>query len=162
MKKVKMEKYGNDDVKLVYKFILLLVIVIIVGVGFYFLTDKVVKKSETPSNEIEINYNNATVGTILNRPYNEYMVLLYDSEKSEAAYYGTLLSKFTSNSEDKIYFVDLSLKENKEYVKETSNKNFESIDEAAFSGPTLLKIKDGKVVNFLETKEEIKNVLSVD
>lgn len=160
--KIKNEKYENDDVKLIKKLIIILVVVVIVVLGFYFLTDRVVKKQDVQNSEIEINYDNATVGTILNRPYDEYMVLLYDSEKSEAAFYGTLLSKFTSSGDEKIYFVDLSLKGNKEYVKEESNKKFAKIDEAAFSGPTLLKIKNGKVVSFLETKEEIKDELKVE
>lgn len=160
--KVRIEKYENDDVKLVKKLILILIIVVIVSVGFYFLTDKVVKKNEVEPETVEINYDNATVGTILNRPYEEYMVLLYDSEKSEAAYYSTLLSKFTKGSDDKLYFVDLSLKGNKEYVKNESNKKFTKIEEAAFAGPTLLKIKNGKVVSFLDKKDEIKKALTLE
>jgi len=159
--KIKMEKFENDDVKLVKKLIIILIVVVIVVLGFYFLTDKVVNKEETATDKtIEINYDNATVGTILNRPYDEYMVLLYDSEKSEAAYYSTLLNNYSSD--DKIYYVDLSLKSNKEYVKKKSNKKFTKVEDAAFVGPTLLKIKDGKVVGFLENKDEIKETLKIE
>ena len=159
--KVKREKIENEDVKLIKKLVIILIVVIVFVLGFYFLTDKVVEKNETPNADVEINYSTATVGTILNRPYDEYMVLLYDSEESEAAYYSTLLSKYTSSSKDKVYFVDLSLRGNKEYVKDKSNKKFTKIEDAAFVGPTLLKIKDGKVVDFLESKEAIKEVLSL-
>lgn len=156
--KVKMEKYENDDVKLVKKLIVILIVVVLVAVGFYFLTDKVVMKEETEDKQVEINYDNATIGTILNRPYDEYLVLLYNSEESEAAYYSTLLSNY--DGESKIYFVDLSLKSSEDYIGEKSSGVFKSIKDAKFSGPTLLEIKDGKVSSFLETKEEIKKALS--
>lgn len=159
--RIKKEKYETDDIKLVKKLIVILIIVVIVVTGFYFLTDRVVENKEKEKETVEINYDNATVGTILNRPYDEYMVLLYDSEKSEAAYYSTLLSKFTSTSDKKIYFVDLSLNSNSKYVKDESNKDFKNINDIAFAGPTLLKIKNGKVISFLENKNEIKEVLTI-
>lgn len=157
--KVKMEKYENDDVKLIKNLIIIFIVVVFVLVGFYFLTDKVVMKdTETEEKQVEINYDNATVGTILNRPYDKYFVLLYNSEESEAAYYGTLLANY--DGDDKIYFVDLSLKTNELYVNEKSSGVFKNIKDAKFSGPTLLEIEDGKVIKFLETKEEIKKSLS--
>ncbi|MBO7246930.1 MAG: hypothetical protein J6V02_01105, partial [Bacteroidaceae bacterium] len=107
--------------------------------------------------KIEINYDVATVGTILNRPYDEYLVLLYNSKESEAAYYSTLLANYTGDK--KVYFVDLSLKTNEAYVGEKASGKFSEVKEAKFSGPTLLDIKNGKVEKFLESKEEIKNAL---
>jgi len=156
--KVKMEKYENDDVKLVKKLIVILVVVILVAIGFYFLTDKVVMKdNNTEETKVEINYDNATMGTILNRPYDEYFVLIYNSEESEAAYYGTLLNNYSGDN--KVYFVDLALKSSENYISEKSSGIFKDIKDAKFSGPTLLEIKDGKVKSFLESKEDIKELL---
>lgn len=155
-KKININNIENDDVKLIKKLIIILLVVVIVVVGFYFLTDKVVKPAEEEKMTVEVNYEVATVGTILNRPYDEYFVLLYDSTDVEATYYSTLLSNFKSSSDEKIYYVDLSLKENSKYVGEKSNKDLTSASDATFAGPTLLKIKNGKVVSYLENRDEIK------
>lgn len=162
-KKLKVSVSQNDDVRLIRNLIIILVIVVLVAVGFYFLTDKFVepaKKEETPS--VDINYDIATVGTMFNRPYDDYYVLLYDSESLEAAFYNTLYSRYNSADKKKIYFVDLGLKENNSYVKDSSNKNLTSASDASFVGPTLVSIKNGKVIKFLETKEEIKSELSYE
>lgn len=158
-KKIKMEKYENDDIKLIKKLLLILLIIVLVILGLYVFTDKVVmEKQETNVNEVEFDYDTATIGTILNRPYDEYMVLLYNSKEDNATYYSTLLAKYTGD--EKLYFVDLSLKSSEKYISDTSSGIFISINDAKFSGPTLLKIKNGKVIKFLETKEEIKENLS--
>ena len=142
--------------------IIILIVVVIVAVGFYFLTDKFVEpvKEEAPS--VNIDYDIATVGTMFNRPYDEYYVLLYDSESLEAAYYNTLFSRYSTANKNKIYYVDLSLKENSKYVKDSSNKNLTSASDASFVGPTLVSIKNGKITKYLETKEDIKAELDYE
>jgi len=157
-KKLKIEKYDNEEVNMVKKLIVILIVVVLFVLGFYFLTDKVVVKEKQDEVKTEINYDNATVGTILNRPYDEYLVLLYNSKESEAAYYGTLLANYSGDK--KVYFVDLSLKSNEAYIGEKSSGKFSKVEDAKFSGPTLLEINDGKVKTFLETKEEIKKALN--
>ena len=161
-KKLKISTSQNDDVKLIRNLIIILVVVVLIAGGFYFLTDKLVepKKVETP--KPEINYEVATVGTMFNRPYDEYLVLLYDSTSVEAAYYNTLFSRYNTSGEDKIYFIDFNLKENSNYVKESSNKNLTSASDAQFAGPTLVRIKNGKVTKYLDTKEEIKKELEIE
>jgi len=157
-KKLKIEKYDNEEVNMVKKLIVILIVVVLFVLGFYFLTDKVVVKEKQDEVKTEINYDNATVGTILNRPYDEYLVLLYNSKESEAAYYCTLLANYSGDK--KVYFVDLSLKSNEAYIGEKSSGKFSKVEDAKFSGPTLLEINDGKVKTFLETKEEIKKALN--
>lgn len=156
--KLKIEKHDSEEVNMVKKLIVILIVVALFIVGFYFLTNKVVEKRQQEENDtVEINYDNITVGTILNRPYDEYLVLLYNSQESEAAYYGTLLANYSKD--EKLYFVDLSLKTNEKYVGEKSSGKFTEIKDAKFSGPTLLRIKNGKVEKFLEIKDEIKDAL---
>jgi len=156
--KIKMEKHVSEEVNMVKNSIIILIVVALFIVGFFFLTDRVVKNRQVEQPDtVEINYDNITVGTILNRPYDEYLVLLYNSQESEATYYGTLLANYSKD--EKLYFVDLSLKTNQKYVGEKSSGKFSDVKDAKFSGPTLLLIKNGKVEKFLETKEEIKDVL---
>lgn len=156
--KLKIEKNVSEEVNMVKKLIVILIVVALFIVGFYFLTNKVVeKRQEDVDNSVEINYDNITVGTILNRPYDKYLVLLYNSKESEAAYYDTLFANYSKD--DKLYFVDLSLKSNEKYVGDKSSGKFNNINDAKFSGPTLLVVKNGKVEKFLETKDEIKKLL---
>lgn len=155
--KIKMEKHVSEEVNMVKNLIIILIVVALFIIGFYFITDKVVKNKQVEQPKVEINYDNITVGTILNRPYDEYLVLLYNSLESEATYYGTLLANYSKD--EKLYFVDLSLKTNEKYVGEKSSGKFNDVNDAKFSGPTLLVVKNGKVEKFLETKEEIKDVL---
>ena len=156
--KLKMEKYVSEEVNLIRNLIIILIVVALFIVGFYFLTALTVSKNEIENvNTVEINYDNITVGTILNRPYDEYLVLLYNSKETDAIYYNTLLESYSKDA--KLYFVDLSLKTNESYIGDKSSGKFTDVKDAKFSGPTLLIVKDGKIDKFLETKEEIKNVL---
>lgn len=162
-KRLKVQNRDNEDVQLIKKLIIILVVVVLVIIGFYFLTDKVVKPTKNENKtSVDIDYNIATVGTMFNRPYQEYFVILYDSTKSEATYYDTLVSNYRNNSEKstKLYYVDLSLKTNSAYVSDTANKSMTGVDDAKFSGATLLKISNGKVVSFIDDREIIKSTLN--
>ena len=155
--KLKIEKHNSEEVNMIKNIIVILVVVTLFIVGFYFLTNKVVKNRVERDNNVEFNYNEITVGTILNRPYDEYLVLLYNTKESEATYYGTLFDNYSND--EKLYFVDLSLNYNEKYVGEKSSGKFDNVEDAKFSGPTLLVVKNGNVEKFLETKEAIKDVL---
>ena len=79
-KKIKMNSVENEDVKLIKRLIIILVSVVIVVICFYYLTDKLVKPTTNNNNvTTNIDYDVATVGTMFNRPYSNYFVLLYDS-----------------------------------------------------------------------------------
>ncbi len=155
-KKLKINTTSNEDVRLVRKLIIILIIVVIVAVGFFFLTNKIVDPVKEEEVNAEINYDVATVGTMFNRPYKEYYVLLYDSTLAEATYYNTLYSQYKNANKVKIYYVDLSLKNNKEYVQKEANKKLTGVNDASFKGTTLVKIKNGKVTTYLDSKEKIR------
>jgi len=85
--------------------ILVIIIAVIIGV-IYGLTELIKKDEDSNKDGVvtgTINYDITSVGTILNRPYDEYYVLVYDVEDSKAILYSTILSKYTQNSSSEEY-----------------------------------------------------------
>ncbi len=153
----------NDEQKEIIRFgIIVVVIIIFVGI-VYGISRLVVKDNEeTMTKDVtpgEVNYEIVSVGTILNRPQDNYYVVVYDSTKNEAIYYSTLIEKYKDKDDSlKIYLCDLNNKLNLEYYagEGKSNKNAKKIEDLAFDDFTLLKISKGKIVKYLETVEDMK------
>ena len=140
---------AEDQIK---KFIYILFGVALVCVCMYFVTAKfLVKKNDnnTKNNaDITISYSNVNVGNIFNRPYDNYYVLATDPNNSESSFYTNLAGAYANDAKHKkIYNLDLSLKVNKNYVGK-SNRKATKADEIKLSDPTLIEIKNGKIVNY--------------
>ncbi|MBE6156046.1 MAG: hypothetical protein E7164_04765 [Firmicutes bacterium] len=163
--KIKMQNSENEDI--VKRFLILLVVIVVIVLGIYFVSKSLVNRrnSEAKTNDITagvINYDIATVGTLLNRPYNEYYVMVYNSEDTEAVFYSSLITNYQKKQEAlKIYFCDLSNLLNSSYVaaEGESNPKASTIDELKFGKITLIKVKKGKINNYIETVEAIKDAL---
>lgn len=150
---------GNEELR---RSILILVIMIIIIIGIYFLSAFLVDKrsKENKISATKINYDVTLVGTILNRPYDEYYVLVYNKKEENANYYNQLFDAYKEKEDAiKIYYCDLSNKLNEDYVSDKSNKNIISSEDFKFKGTTLLKIKDGKVISFIEDTSTIETLL---
>lgn len=150
----------NEDTDQIKKFIFILIGVAIVAVLLYFISSRYVIKDGVDSDETlaseTISYDKVDVGNVFNRPYDEYYVMAYDPDSLKASYYAALLNNFT---DDKIYFLDLSIEINKKYVGETSNKKATVPSELSLTEPTLIKIKDGKIAKYLDTLDDIEKEL---
>lgn len=162
------DKYGTESYKEIKNFIIILLVVIVIVIAVYFISVYVVNKREdntTSANEsynASINYNKLTVGMILNRPYNDYYVIVYDSTDSEAIHYSAIINNYQANKDSKkIYYCDLDNELNKSFISDTDkgNKNAKKVDEFKFGKLTLLEIKNGKVVQYIENLDKIKNIL---
>ena len=162
-KKIKQTKIVNDDVEQIKKLIILLVIVVVLCIGVYFLTEKLLSRKNIPdtntNTEVKFNYDIATVGTMFNRPEEEYYVLIYSNEEDGNNYNSILDSYRSSDDYIKTYYIDLDLKMNKEILKDTLNKKPTSSKEVSVKGATLYKIKNGKVTNCYDTIETVKDIL---
>lgn len=114
-----------------------------------------------------INYNVITVGTILGKSDEEYYVLAYSSEDLNVASYQGVAYAYTSQeSEDLIpvYSLDLETAFNIDYKATDENpENTEatSIDELSFGDITLIKVKNGKIVKYLNDLDDIREELAV-
>ena len=160
----------SDENKVIVKFIVTLIIVLVLCIGIFFLTKYVVnkdseKKDETSeTSEATINYDSVIVGTMLNKKDKEYYVILYDKSKDDAYKYTQLVSKY-STKKDKLplYIVDLSSAMNKPYyTNDKTNPISNNLSDLKFGDITVLKIKDGKITNAYETIDSINALWKLD
>lgn len=159
--KLKQKRIINEDMTLVRNIGLLLILVILISLGLYFLTDHMLKKEDKNSAKTgtKINYDIATIGTMFNRIEDEYYVLIYSKENDGSNLDSVLATYRSSDNYIKTYYIDLDKKINSyvlgdELVEKPKNTNDVKIKEA-----TLYKIKDGKVINCYSGVDNIVNIL---
>ena len=160
------ESYVKRFVIILGVIILVIAIALVLGNTF---TSNLVKDYTYTSGYI--NDEIAIAGTLFNREETEYYVLCYDSEGVNAGALGTYLNYFASEHHDeedegyiKIYNLDLANSLNKDYyVKddEESNRNATKSSELRIKDGTLIKIRKGKIVKYLEGKDAIKKELGI-
>lgn len=168
-KRNKSQKYYTEEQQEIRKFIIIILVLSIVVGLIYILTDKFVD-SNVDENYVkgEINYDVTSIGSLLNRPYDNYYVIIYDKDNTNAVYYSNLISKYIDEnqaSEDyaKIYYVDLSNNLNKKYYNvgndNVSNPSAKSINELDLGDLTLIKVSNGSIVEYYEDASVIENIL---
>ncbi len=168
-KKLNIDKYETDESKEVKKFIIILLSIIVVVLAVYGITRLVNKdKDDDTAREVtagEIDYDIVSVGTLFNRADSEYYVIAYDGEDANAIYYSALMNKYMDKEKSiKVYFCDLSNELNKKYYvgeEKSSNPKATKTSELAFKDLTLIKIKNGKIVKYLESLDTIKTELGI-
>ena len=149
------------------KVIKILIVMAIIFAVFYFLTVYILQKDnistviDTTPSEADIQYQEILAGNSFSVDKGHYFVLYYDmSDEDLKSSYTSLITTY----EDKeghfsIYTVDMSSAFNKKYISDVSNVDVQNIDALKISGPTLIEIQSGKVINYVEGQEEIANVL---
>jgi len=169
IKKINSGNISEDENEIKAFIIIVIVIAVLIGV-IYGLTELFKKdESKETSNIVtgSINYDKISVGTLLNRPYEEYYVLAYSQDDSKAVLYSTILTKYMQNSKDKdyikIYYLDLNSQLNKEYYDKNndgkSNAKAKEIEDLDFGDLTLIKIKKGQIKKYIEDFDTIKDLL---
>ena len=160
--KLKQKKVINEDMIKVRNLIILLVIVILVCVGLYFFTDKMINKDNTENTtkeEVKINYDIATVGTMFNRIEDEYYVLIYSKENDGKNLDSVLATYRSSDNYIKTYYIDLDKKVNNYVLGEELNQRPNDSNEVKVKEATLYKINNGIVVKCYSGVENIVNIL---
>lgn len=170
-KKVKSIKMGNnsDDNEIKSFIIIVLVITLLIGV-IYACTELLKKDNKKDDTDIvagKINYDKISLGELLNRPYDEYYALIYNSQDSNSILYSTLLSMYKQKSSEdnyiKIYYIDLENQLNNKYYNKNndniSNPKAEKIADLDLGDLTLIRIKNKKIVDYIEGYESIKKIL---
>ena len=160
--KIKQKKVLNEDMNLVRNIIILLIIVIGISLGIYFLNDNMIKKenkSNDTKTEIKIDYDIATIGTMFNRVEDEYYVLIYSKESDGSNLDSVLATYRSSDNYIKTYYVDLDKKVNSYVLGEELNQKPNNSNEVKVKEATLYKINNGKVVKCYGGVENIVNIL---
>lgn len=159
--RIKTQKYVSEDAKQISNLIYIILGIIVIVVGLYFLTSKSLNNKNNSSDpEVEFDYRVCTVGTMFNRPYDKYYVFLYESTNKNANQYRSLTSSYEAKDNAlKIYTVDLSSNLDNQYLNEKSNTNPTNPSEVRIKNSALILIENGKVSKYYETIADYEKVL---
>ena len=168
-KKLKEEKYYSEEQTEVMRFVKILIVVIILIVIVYFLTRIFVTKDllnsseeETPITEGTINYTVTSIGSLLNKPEEEYYVIIYDTENLRSAYYSGLVTNYNNNEGAlKVYYANLNSEFNSRfYDPENINLDVSNISDLRVGDITLLKIENNRITESWDNEEQIAEELA--
>ena len=168
-KKIKQEKYRSEEQEEMIRFIRILIIVIIVILGIYFFTRIFVTKDllnkeedNTPITEGTINYTMTLIGSMLNKPEEEYYVIIYNADDIRSVYYSGLISNYNRNEDAlTVYYANLANELNKKfYAPDNMNLETTNISDLRVGDLTLIKVESGKIAKIFESEEDIAEKLA--
>lgn len=160
---MKREKIYTEEQKEVRRFIkilsgLVIIFAIIYAINVFFVEDNDLKV-ERSNTKGEISYDSIMLGTLLNKVDDEYYVLAFDSTSVNNTYIINQASNFKSDSKNiPLYTADLSLEFNKGFISDEKNVT-DDISNLKLTGTTLIKVKKGHIVSFIDDSNEISKVL---
>ena len=163
-KKIKQEKYRSEEQEEMIRFIRILIIVIIVILGIYFFTRIFVTKDllnneddNTPITEGSINYTMTLIGSMLNKPEDEYYVIIYNYDDLRSVYYSGLISNYNRNENPlTVYYANLANELNKKfYDPENTNLEVTNISDLRLGDITLIRVEDGEIAETFDNEEDI-------
>lgn len=143
---------------------IILIIVMVFGM-FYILTYYIQQKqnnnnSNYNSNDDDlvtiIQYDEILIGSILAQSEDSYYVLITNQKDYENRY-NEYISRYNNNNKFYYSIIDNGL--NGKYKSETSNLNIENIQDLKISSTTLLKIIDGKIVEYYDGDSEVMQAI---
>ncbi len=114
-------------------------------------------KKNTVTYKAEVQTTKILCGSILNRKESEYYVLAYEMKEDNASLYETIVEAYGS-SQVPIYKLDLSNSRNN-LCKADAISITNDAETLKLSMPTLIKVRDGNVVENYTNYDSIKNVL---
>ncbi len=140
-------------------------IVISVFVVFYIMTGFLASTPRKIRNEEDvigaIQYKEILAGETFNKLDKEYYVLYFDSSNHDAMVYELIANKYKSTVDSlPLYLVDLGKKFNEPFLSEDGNPKASKVIDIKLSGPTIIKIKNGKNILYKEGFDDITSVLN--
>lgn len=158
------EKFYTEEQKEIIKFgKILLGLILIIGL-LYVFTAYVVNKEDSykrTNNKGKLNYDTIAIGSLLNKADSEYYVLITDKTNMFSDLYLNRVSDYKSGVNHlPVYIADLSNELNKSFLSNESSYKADNIDEFKVKGTTLVKVKNKKIIKFIENKDDILNELN--
>ena len=167
--KMKRKRKENQEVieKTSPKNIIRVTLIVLAFLCLFYLLTLYITNKNNPSNDAGDDSNNIedTTGISIGKSLSmagEYFVLFYDKSNTEiASTYRNLVSSYSySENALPIYTVDMGSAFHKSFsTEEESNKNPNSEEELKINGPTLIKVLDHKVQEYIEGEEQIRENL---
>lgn len=159
-KRIKNGGYVNSDTLEIRNLIFLIVGLVVLSVGLYFLTDRVMNKKTIDNSKIDIDYSECLIGNMLTRPYNDYYVFAYSKIDSNANNYNSLiLENEKKDDAKKVYFIDLNNKFNENHISDKSNLKTDNISEIKIKSSALIHVVNGKITETYENMKDYEKVL---
>lgn len=161
--------YSNTEFNIQFKNIIIVTVVVLVSLGlFYLLTIALLGKKPTVNtssgnSSTEIQNQEILLGSSFDVSSDKYIVLYYDStDEDNSSDIKSLVSSYRSKDESlSLYTVDLSDALNKPFVSsEESNQNASNASELKVKNPTLIVFEVGKINDYVEGFDSIKDYLS--
>lgn len=166
MKNIQKDKKENtsEGKDTYFKFITTLAILLIVFIASYFLigffyTGEIdFNKKEETKEETSVDNNTIMIGQLFDQAKDEYYVLIYDMSDDKNPIKTWISVYEGKEGATTIYKVDSSKKFNSGYlVKEGSNKNATSLSDLKVISPTLIRIANKQIMEYVEGEDEIIN-----
>lgn len=140
--------------------IITLLVVLIIVLLFYLMTVIINNKNrrlntkEKEKKEAVIQYREILGDDTFTMNDKDYYVVFYDFESPDAVYIDYLVDQYAETG-GSIYTVDLSKKFNSKFLSEETNSKAKKAGELKVKHATLIEIKDGKNVKYVEGNEDI-------
>ena len=114
-----------------------------------------IKLKKDKKEEVSIQYTEILAEMSFKQKEDEYFVIYYEFGSNDAVLLESLSSTLSSTA--KVYKVDLKKNFNKNYISDGDVKTPASIDDLKVKNPTLLRVKNKKVTNFVTGTNNIKS-----
>lgn len=158
--KLKQRKIATTETETGINYIRITLVIIVILAVFYLITYFVTTGSKETEKEPTIQYTEIIAGNILNVKDKEYYVLATMADDQYADLYAAYLSSYSSTEEALPYYkVDMTKGFNQSYISDSPNMNPVNASELKLSATTLLKINEGKIINYYNTNETIIQAL---
>ena len=153
----------KDEIPVEIKRVIIIsLVILIVLVGIYFLTEVILNKEDDDSDKVTenaIQYEEILAGESFNQSEDKYYVIYYDST-DEYSSISSLISSYQMNDKEvKLYSVDLSNGMNKSYVTD-GNVVTTNASSLRVKANTLLEFTSKKVTDVITDNDEIIDILN--
>jgi len=166
MKKTKNKKQNNKNnsntlysMELKKLFIILSVIILVIAILYFIIGIFVTKDINLFGNKANdsevsstIQYREILAGQTFSMNKDEYYVIFTDSEGDYYSIYNNIAE---GNTDKSIYLVDISNPLNNLFISDESNSSVQKASELKVKDNTLIKIQNGKNVEYIEDRTKI-------
>ena len=156
----KIEEINTEDSDLFDKLFIVGGVLLFI-IAFYILTVYITNKHKDTSDEeeknvVEISKDKIILGRSLSMSKDDYYVVFYDNGNTTIE---EIVTNYTGSIP--IYKVDMSSAFNKQYATDSeSNKNPSKVSDFKINGPTLIKVSNKKVAQYIEGEDSIRTILN--
>lgn len=153
----------KDEIPVEIKRVIIIsLVILIVLVGIYFLTEVILNKEDDDSDKVTenaIQYEEILAGESFNQSEDKYYVIYYDSTDDYSSISSLISSYQMNDNEVKLYSVDLSNGMNKSYVTD-GNVVTTNASSLRVKANTLLEFTSKKVTDVITDNDEIIDILN--